>query len=592
MSLAKPYTTILILIIGFTFSSCREAVKLKSSVRKTETETRLFKNAFNKVKRGIGVDKIETLADNDTIGDSSIYAPMSQKNMLNTYGYIYDFINSSEQPIRTRGFAYDSTNNRYLVKDKNYKSIKEGKEVFGWHPYWMNDSWKSYPFELLTTISYFSYKIDPNSGSYTNQAQIDDWNTTTMIDSALTKQTRVLLTASCHGFRNTSEFLDNPDRWGEFIDTIEPLILDRNANGLDINFESLSYFYREKFNLFVAEVHKRLSTSYASEGKAFFLSITLPAYDSREIFDIKTLETYADLMVIMGYDYNTGTQTQGPVAPLRSKESSISLSTTLDFYIDRGINLDKTVLALPYYGAMWDGTLTKNGDATYNETTLERKLTYAEIKKLLIDNSKYNTVPILDEYSMTNYYNLTYKDNSTKEIWYDDEFTLSQKYQYAMSKDLKGIGVWALGYDNGYNNLWNVIEDEFATDIKVYKNPIALAEGYPIKISSFLLKYNKLFVTAAVVFFIAIALSFFVLLTDWRVRDSILQRKLYQWIFIIISFILILPLTAMLYLGLNEILPAINLFIKPEWQIYIAFILGMILLYIIQKLKVKSIERP
>ena len=161
-----------------------------------------------------------------------------------------------------------------------------------------------------------------------------------------------------------------------------------------------------------------------------------------------------------------------------------------------------------------------------------------------------------------------------------------------MSKKLKGVGIWALGYDNGYNNLWNAIEDEFATDIKQYKDPVALAEGYPIKISSFLLKYNKLLFTAAIIFFITVALSFFILLTDWKVRDSILQRKLHQWIFIMICFILILPITALIYNGLNKVLPNINVFIKPEWQIYIAFALGMILFYFIQKFKFKSIERP
>jgi len=413
-----------------------------------------------------------------------------------------------------------------------------------------------------------------------------------MIDSAKAHNTKVLLTIACHGVENTSNFLDNPDRWATLLETLTTLLISRDANGVDINFESISYFKREKFNQFVEFLDQQLTAAYEKDGKSFFLSITLPAVNSRDIFDIKEIEKSADLMVIMGYDYNTGNQVQGPVAPLRSKESGISLSTTLDFYIDRGINLDKTVLALPYYGSMWDGELTQEGMATYNASKLERKVTYSEVKKLLLSNKEYNTIPILDEYSMTNYYNLTYSDNSTKEIWFDDAYTLGKKYDYAMSKNLKGVGIWALGYDNGSADLWDVIENKFATDIKVYKNPIAEAEGYPLKWSKFMLKYVNIFVTATIAFLIAIVIGFAYLLTDWKVRDSILKNKLYQWMFLLLAIIFILPLTAFVYVGLNNILPYINLFIKPEWQIYIAFIIGMVALYLIQKLKLKSIERP
>lgn len=571
--------------------SCKEAIKLKSSVRKTETEARMFENTLNKIEKKTGLDQLNFSKDS-VDSEASIYAPSSQKNMLNKYGYIYDALNKENNPIKSNNFSYDANASNYTIRDTTFKVIKKGKEVFGWHPYWMGESWKQYPFELLTTISYFSYKVNPNTGYYTNPEQIEEWKTTKMIDTALAKNTKVLLTVSCHGKTNTSTFLDNPDRWTTLIETLSPLLLDRNANGIDINFESLSYFKREKFNLFVAQVRQQLNTDFEKEGKKFFLSVTLPAVDSRDIFDVKELDKYVDLMTIMGYDYNTGNQVQGPVAPLRSKESSISLETTLDFYINRGINLDKTILALPYYGSMWDGKLEIDGNTAYNASKLERKVTYSEIRKLLINNKQYNTVPILDEYSMTNYYNLTYSDNTTKEIWYDDAFTLSKKYDYVMSKKLKGVGIWALGYDNGSDDLWNVIEDRFSTDIKTYQDPIAMAEGYPIQISKFLLDYKNVFTVAAIVFFIATCLAFTFLLSDWRIRESVLKNKLYQWIFLILAILFILPLTSILYNLLNELLPYVDLFIKPEWQIYLAFIIGMVTFYLIKKIKIRSKERP
>ncbi len=587
----KVHFLIFMLSIVLLLISCREAVKLKSSIRKTETETRLFKSTISKIEKGFGLDKLNTLKDTANV-DSSIYAPRSQKSMLNKYGYIYDALNTGDAPISSTNFSFDSSESAYRVQDKTYKAIQKGTEVFGWHPYWMGDSWRKYPFNLLTTVAYFSYKIDPKTGSFTNPKQIEEWKTTEMIDSAKAHNTKVLLTVACHGSENTSIFLDNPERWSTLAEILTPLLINREANGIDLNFESISYFKREKFNQFVAFINQQLSAVYEKEGKSFFLSLTLPAVNSRDIFDINELEKSADLLVIMGYDYNTGNQVQGPVAPLRSKESDISLSTTLNFYIDRGINLDKTVLALPYYGSMWDGELTEDGMSAYNASKLERRITYSEVKKLLLDNKEYNTVPILDEYSMTNYYNLTYTDNSTKEIWFDDAYTLDKKYDYAISNKLKGIGIWALGYDNGSTDLWDVIENKFSTNIKIYKNPLAEAEGYPLQWSKFLLKYLNLFMAATVCFLIAVVIGFTYLLTDWKIRDSILKKQLYQWIFLLVSIIFILPLTGFAYIGLNNILPYIHLFIKPEWQIYIAFTIGMLVLFLIQKIKLKSIDRP
>ena len=71
----------------------------------------------------------------------------------------------------------------------------------------MGSAWESYPFELLSTISYFSYKLDPETGSYTNPQQMIEWRNTAMIDSAKLKKTKVLLTVSSHGYKNNNSFL-------------------------------------------------------------------------------------------------------------------------------------------------------------------------------------------------------------------------------------------------------------------------------------------------------------------------------------------------------------------------------------------------
>lgn len=579
------------LLFAFTLSSCRkEIMRVKTSVRRTQSEFRVLDRTFNDVKNAVGVkNSNQEMASTD----STIYAPAKQKTLLNNYGYIYDFLNGNNELITSSNFSYDSIKKTYYIEDKKYLRIKENNEVFGWHPYWMGSSWKKYPFELLSTISYFSYKIDPNNGSYTNPEQINEWRTTSMIDSAKTKKTRVLLTVSCHGRSNNDKFLGDENKWITLIDSVTSLIKYRDADGIDLNFEGLPYFKRTEFNRFVKEIRESLDFNL---NKKTFISVTLPALNSREIFDVREIQKHADLMVIMGYDYNNPIeyQAQGAVAPLQSVESNdISLKSTIDFYLNKGIEPSKTVLALPYYGSMWEGTINKSGVV---ESRAERKVTYSEIMNLMKNELVFNktSVPIFDETSMTNYMNFVYSDNTTKEIWFDDDYTLGKKYDYALTNKLKGIGIWALGYDNGYDNLWKVIEDKFSTEKINFSDPIAEMEGYPINISKFIIKNKRVFVMSALFFSFSLVIGLIIVLSDWRIRESILNDQILKLVFSLISLLLCIPLLVILrefvYSILNKLgIPPINISL---FELMISFFLGLIAFYFISKITIPKTDKP
>ena len=579
-------------------TSCREAMKLKSSVRKTQSQMRIVNTSVNRLKRSVGLNDKKNKGQ-EKEEESTDYLTIKQKNMLNNYASIFDFLNKGDKQIKSNNFTWDSIQNVYYLKGKNYKTIKPNNEVFGWHPYWMGSKWENYPFELLSTISYFSYKVDPLTGFYTdeNHEQIKEWRNTAMVDSAKAKNTRVLLTVSCHGYDNNNEFLDNEDRWDVLINTTSDLLLNRKdsiqGDGIDLNFENLPYFKREKFNRFVKKFKRDLNNKFEKENKEFFLSITLPAFNSKDNFDVKELQKHADLLIIMGYDYHIGDEAQGAVAPLQSSEnSSLSLLSTIQHYQQQGIDPSKTILALPYYGSLWVGSLQQSGNNVINTSTFEKPLTYSEIRKKYIDNDQLNIDPFRDEKSMTNYYSLNFEDNTTQELWFDDDYTLRKKYDFALSNQLKGVGIWALGYDNGYDDLWNVIEDKFSTDKKVIVNPIAESEGYPIKLSKYLLRYKSIFITAAIFFFMTVILAFLVLLFDWNVRNSIIKNQLYFLIFVAIVFILLLPITTLIFNGLNKILPMGNVFIKPQWIYYLSYFIGVITMFFAYRIKIKPIKRP
>src|SRR5207245_878677 len=48
--------------------------------------------------------------------------------------------------------------------------------------------------------------------------------------------------------------------------------------------------------------------------------------------------------------------------------------------------------------------------------------------------------------------------NSWRELYYDNATSLGDKYDLVNNRNIRGIGMWALGYDHGYTDLWNEIE--------------------------------------------------------------------------------------------------------------------------------------
>lgn len=572
---------VIVMLGALVFSSCRrQSMQLRSSVRRTKNDVRYFNRDVSQVKNLLGIETEET-ADPQDSTSKTLFTPVDQKNIFTSYGYVYDAINGSKDVINSSNFYWDSIQKVYYVRNKKYSKIKPENEVFGWHPYWMGSAWESYPFELLSTISYFSYKLDPNTGSYTNPKQMNEWRNTAMIDSAKLKKTKVLLTVSSHGYANNNSFLGDQAKWGVMIDSVSALLLERDADGVDINFENLPYLKRGSFNRFIEELRKRLNQKFGT--KTPVISLTLPAVDSREIFDVQDLQKFVDLFVIMGYDYNTGPQLQGAVAPLIPFETkNISLNNTLKYYLEAGIDPSKTVLALPYYGSMWEGTLGEGGSTS---SMFERKVTYREVRSIFNDEfvTKNNLSPILEKNSMTNYFNITYPDNTTKEVWFDDDYTLGKKYDFAITNNLKGIGIWALGYDNGYNELWDVIETKFATDAVPVVDPVGQIEGYPIKVSNYILKKKDLLLVSSLFFLFAVAIGFVLALSDWKVRDSIVKNQFHRFIMVMIIFIFLTPI---IYL-VNELF-----FLKSTWKYYAVFILGGLTIYLSSFLKIKSTKRP
>jgi spore germination protein YaaH len=513
----------LFVFIAFTVVACKEVATLKSSTRQVTSELKTMQNSSKKLMGFLGV-KDSSAQNSDSLANT--YAPLNQKVFFNKYDFLYDALNGDKTNQYLHSLTYDSTTELYVNQRMDKRFLREDTEVYTWYPYWMGDVWKSYNFDLISSISFLSYNIDPKTGSYLNPAQIKQWRETDLLDSAKIHKTKVLLSLALEGEENHLEFLKNEKAWTTTLDSITVLVKERDADGIEVEFIDIPLDLEPKFLDFVAQLKENLSYRFIT--KKLTLSLVIPASPDKFPFDLRKLDESVDLFIVKGLDYHEEDGTVAAVAPLRNETAGgPSLENTLLTYLDRGLNAEKSILALPLYGSQWAGTF--DPEEGFYTTNFERKVTLSEVNRVFQSkDSIYKIEPTLDETTMTQYFFLEFQDNTSIEGWYDDSLTLSKKMDYALVNKFKGVGLWALGYDLGKNEVWDVVAKKFTGNTVLIKDPIKELDGYPLRITSFFQTYKTIFVATFLLISLAIIIGLVVAFSDWRFRETILASQLYS----------------------------------------------------------------
>jgi spore germination protein YaaH len=557
----------LFIIISFAFVACREVTKLKSSSRLVSSEIKAVQNSSKKFMKFLGMGD-SSAQSSDTLTNS--LAPLNQKVFINKFNFLYDGLNGDKTNQYLHSLTYDSTTDTYINQRMDQRVLREGTEVYTWYPYWMGDVWKSYDLNLISTISFFSYNIDPKTGNYMNPAQIKQWRETDLLDSAKNHNTKVLLSLALEGEGNHLEYLNNEASWNTTIDSIAVLLKERDADGIEIEFMDIPLEMDAKFLRFVASLKENLDYRFIT--KQMTLSLVIPAAPDKFPFELKKLDEAVDLFIVKGLDYHEEDGTVAAVAPLRNEiAGGPSLETTLLTYLARGLNPEKSILALPLYGSQWSGTF--DPEEGYYTTNFERKVTLSEVSRVFQSkDSIYQITPTLDETTMTNYFFLEFQDNTSIEGWYDDSLTLAKKMDLALINEFKGVGLWALGYDLGKNDVWEVVAEKFTGDEITIKDPIKELDGYPLRIAAFFQVYKTIFVVTFLLITLAIVIGLVIAFSDWRFRETILASQLYSGI--------LLSIFCLLFLWISNIFGWIN---NGNWGYVLSFFAGAGIYYLVRR---------
>lgn len=557
----------LLLFLLLTFVSCKEANQLKSGGRKVTSGIKKAKGASDKLLKKLGI--ADSVAQNPDSLDIEL-TPLEQKSFINQFATLYDGLNGPKTNRNLQALEFDSASLSYMRKNRDQRTLRNDVEVYTWYPYWMGDVWKSYDFNLISTISFFSFKIDPKTGSYINPAQITQWRQTDLLDSAKKHQTKVLLSLSLEGENNHLAFLKDESMWNTTLDSVSALLKERDADGIELEFTDVPLDRETKFLDFVTFLRGGLDSRFVT--KKMIVSLVVPADAEKFPFDLVSLNESVDLFIVKGMDYHEIDGSVAAIAPLRNETpGGPSLENTLLTYLDRGLIAEKSILALPLYGAQWSGSY--DDDEGYYTTDFERKLTLSEVNRVFQSkDSTYMITPTLDETSMTNYFFLEFPDDTSIEGWYDDSTTLSKKMDLALFNKFKGVGLYALGYDLGKEEVWDVVAKKFTGDVVYIKDPLKEIDGYPIKIAVIFQTYKKLFVVTFALATLALIIALVIAFSDWRFRETILARQLYR--------VIVLSISCLLFVGIFFFFGWLN---QKNMSFFLLFFLGAGVSYLVEK---------
>ena len=324
------------------------------------------------------------------------------------------------------------------------------KKVYGWHPYWIGSAYQNYQWDLLSHLSFFSFEVNYLNG---NAVSTHGWSTSAAVNAALaTGSTKVTLCVTL--FANHASFLTNATAKQALITNLIALISARGAHGVNIDFEGLPASQSTNFANFMVDLANQFHAAIPGSE----VSTVLYSVDWSSIFNFQIMEPEVDNYIIMGYDYYySGSSTAGPNDPLYQFGTSYNytLSRSITDYVKAGCPKDKLILGLPNYGREWS-TASLAIPSSTTATGVSR--TYSYIR----NNSTgfySNTNHFYDNDSQSDEY-LFMNAGTPKQCYITKEIAFSQRLQHVLNSGIGGIGIWALGYDDGYTELWDAINSK------------------------------------------------------------------------------------------------------------------------------------
>ena len=335
--------------------------------------------------------------------------------------------------------------------------------VSGYHPYWMQDTWTAYEPSVYDEIYFFSIDIDSSGQIADRHGWPDRWFTMQQeLSGRSIRVTPVVTLFSQSGFER---LFAEPETSDELLETLVDLLRDSpSAGGLQLDFEIYQPVAAEVRRNFTAFV-ERLREDIRAVRPDSRLSLYMLAYDQSDVFDEEALQEHVDYFIVQGYDlFGRNEGRTGPVAGLegwgnRNWKSIVKRLRSL------GVEGDKIVMSVPYFGYEWPAESDEPGAATTGSGVT---LSYAPVDSSLVPGTGRSARAEAEKHGLRRdpasgspYF--AYRDSTGwRQGWFEDAESLRRKYAYVKEAGLRGVAVFPAAY--GAEELTAVLREAFGND--------------------------------------------------------------------------------------------------------------------------------
>lgn len=343
----------------------------------------------------------------------------------------------------------------------------ESAEVYGFLPYWTMKT-AVIPDEV-TDVAYFSVLFDDRGSLVERQSgvletgyarlQSDDFTDWMVTQKTAGRNVHITIVGTSND--DIAALVTNPDSRQQFRENISQLLISYPFDGLQLDFE-LAGTTSSSVQAGYVELVRGLREELDTIDPNILLSVAVfgtAASKNTDFWDIAQLAPHIDRLIIMSYDYHVrSSQMAGPVAPLFGKETGRyedDITSNIRDFLSY-VPPEKILLGVPFYGYEWQVVQGEPGAATFPDSGATA--TYKRVQELLIDEGV-EVEEGWDSAALSPF--VVYNDGSQKKIiYYDNPRSLSYKLDLVQQLGLKGIAIWALGYEGEQTELWEVIQQK------------------------------------------------------------------------------------------------------------------------------------
>ena len=367
------------------------------------------------------------------------------------------------------------------------------KEVFAYAPYWALSQHNTWDYKVMSTIAYFGLAVAWDG----NWIESDGGNTgfysadfTDMVNKAHAAGDRVVLVIKGTGQAAVNDVVTLPAETQLVINNTIGAIGLKGLDGVNIDFEgytdpaypNIQAGYTNFVTQMSAAVHKQWPNAFVSVA-----SYTGSASWDGGLMNISAIAPVVDAMFIMAYDmpFDNMPGQAGPNAPMAN--FTYNDTQSIKEYLTKA-PASKIILGVPWYGYRF----TTNSNAGYALISGGAKASkYSDVLSYLACAS--GVTQRWDTQSSTPWalwYSPKSGDacgdnlNAWQELYYDNVQSLGLKYDLVNSSGIRGMGIWALGYDGGAPELWSELSTYFSCPVTVNVPAAAATTEFSVGLSA------------------------------------------------------------------------------------------------------------